>query len=187
MADDATGYYLLAFVPQGKRREGEFRELDVDVKRPGVELFYRHGFVDRLQEEVSTSAVLTAVKNSQLFSSPGLRAEAATEGAQLTVITYIPTSLLRFRVDEQVHYGGIEIFGFLFDSEGEWVGQSVLFSKGRNLQLSEEQVQGLKNYANVTLTGEADTPGSGDYQLVVAVRQSADGSISACSSELKIE
>ena len=47
IADDLTSYYLLGYYSTNTRLDGQFRKITVKVKRPGVDVRARRGYVWR--------------------------------------------------------------------------------------------------------------------------------------------
>lgn len=184
---DSRNYYLLAYRPDNsKKKKDRFHEIEVKTKRTGVSLRFRRGYLDADGQEIKSEDVMTAFRYPDLYRDYPLEAEAAPEGGQLKVVSFIPSDSFRFDQDGEVLRGSVEIYGALFDKKGKWVGDNILFSTGQKLNYTEEQREQLRGFATVSLSAFADLPASGDYELIVAVRQGADGSILTTRIPLKI-
>ena len=44
---ESSTYYLLAYTSTNNKLDGKYRRTQVSVKRPGVQVFYRAGYVAR--------------------------------------------------------------------------------------------------------------------------------------------
>jgi len=183
---DSQSYYLLAYKPNTKRKKDKEHKIEIKIGRPDVAVLYRRSYIEKDEVEESQADLMAAIKSPGLFAGYPLELQTAVEGGQLSVTTLIPTDSLRFVKAGDFYSGSIEIFGFLFDQEGSWVGDNVFFSKGQNLRFNSERKSQLKDYANVTLTSSAASPSAGDYSLIVVVRQGVDGSISTIRQPLSV-
>ncbi len=58
--DDFDAYYSLAFTP-GRDPDGEFHRIRVEVDRPGLQLRYREGYLDRPREDAVKDRLIAAL------------------------------------------------------------------------------------------------------------------------------
>jgi VWFA-related protein len=61
ISDSLAGYYLLGYAPTNQRADGRFRDIQVRVKRPGVEVSARPGY---FAPSASDRAVITAASDA---------------------------------------------------------------------------------------------------------------------------
>jgi VWFA-related protein len=71
IADDLSEYYLLGYNSTNTRFDGKFRKITVRVKRPGVEVRARRGYV------AATEAEMSAVVKAAVPPDPGVAARDA--------------------------------------------------------------------------------------------------------------
>lgn len=67
MATDLNYYYQLSFYPKRKRADDRYHEINVQVKRPGVDLRFRRGYTDYSQDEANKMFLVSAFYNPALF------------------------------------------------------------------------------------------------------------------------
>lgn len=184
---DARSYYLVAYRPKNKRKEGKFHTIDVKLKRSGAQARHRQGYLEGDPEKMASDDVMTALRYPDLFSAYPIEVQVQKAGPKLTFNTIAPTSSLVFLEDKGMSSFSVEIYGILVDSQGKWVGENLFFSRGQQLGsiTAERKAQFLTN-ASFSLSAEADPPPAGDYQLVVVIRQGADGTVCAHRQPLEV-
>lgn len=77
IADDVKTYYLLGYTSSNSRPDGKYRKIKVTVKRPGVQVRARDGYLARRIDEASPTTSTAAPAN------PAVAAEAAALAASL--------------------------------------------------------------------------------------------------------
>ncbi|HZP48177.1 MAG TPA: VWA domain-containing protein [Vicinamibacterales bacterium] len=121
IVDDASNYYVLGYRP-GVPQDGKFHRLSVKVKRPGVSVRARRGYVATPKPAAPTSTAERAAAPAERegpgerdSSSPAARADAAstvqgdrstavpTEAAEPTLTNAPLAQGLRFRPDAASH------------------------------------------------------------------------------------
>lgn len=80
IAADLSSYYLLGYYSTGKF-DGKFHSISVRVKRPGVNVRARRGYVAPTLEEVKTSATLGPAGGAAPVSTPAVSETRAIEDA----------------------------------------------------------------------------------------------------------
>jgi VWFA-related protein len=70
IVSDLSSYYLLGYTSTNSKLDGKFRTIKVRVKRPGVDVRARKGYLSLRPEEVRTSAAAPAVSVSASASAP---------------------------------------------------------------------------------------------------------------------
>jgi VWFA-related protein len=126
--------YLLGYYPKDENWDGKYRDISVTVKRPGVKVFFRHGYFAReklepfnLEEFVAYNRVLAAggyekeigdvpfklgaVKTRDPFGSPQIRVDLQID---CTKVTLKPV--------EGRHAGKLRVTIFYADGKGNYLG-----------------------------------------------------------------
>ena len=126
--------YLLGYYPNDEKWDGKYRDINVKVNRPGVKVFFRHGYFAReklepfnLEEFVAYNRVLAAggyereigdipfkistVKIKDLFGQPQVRVDLQID---CTKVTLKPV--------EGRHTGKLRITIFYADGKGNYLG-----------------------------------------------------------------
>lgn len=67
MSTDLTYYYQLSFYPQRKLSDDKYHKIRIDVKRRGVDVRHRKGYIDYSSEASSRMELVTAFYNPSLF------------------------------------------------------------------------------------------------------------------------
>ncbi len=127
-----TGY-LLGYYPSNSRRNGDYREIRVTVNRPGVTVFFRHGY--RASEEIPTfdrRPYLTQFRMDSAARYPRdikdiavkIQANVAVENGQfkVTVEAVIDPSHMVFAVVDGLHVGRFDIAVVAMDKTGQMLG-----------------------------------------------------------------
>lgn len=183
---DAGRYYLIAYKPSRKGKDGEFRSIKVKVKRRGLTERYRRGYIVASDKKRAQEEIYTALAFPHLFDRFELALELSQQGSQLEVLTGIPTGSLDFATDGKNKFScTIEVYGVLIDESGQWVTEKVTFAK--RIPLSRDR-QGLAQLRQTqfAVVDEKVKVKPGTYKLVVVVRQGVAGKMSAVVREVTI-
>lgn len=136
--DVTRATYQLGFYPTNARWDGAYRKVTVKVTRPGVTVYYRHGYYGNKdlaafnrREFITADRIKAAasfrreIKDIRLKVGAGL-AKARDSGAyELSVDVNIDPSRLAFTFVEGVHIGRISIAVFCFDEKGSGLGANM--------------------------------------------------------------
>jgi len=123
MADDFDSFYSLGYPTPGGG-DGKFHRLDVRVKRPGLKVRHRGGFVDKPQVErvadrTLSSLLLDMDKNPLRirldFGQPAKRKKGAYD---LPVLVRIPLREVTLLSNGEVEEGRLRIFLLVKDEDG---------------------------------------------------------------------
>jgi len=76
IVDDLTSYYLLGYYTSNTKLDGKFRSIKVRVKRPGVEVRARRGYLAPTRDEIEEGRRLAAVSAA---SVPGSAVQTALQ------------------------------------------------------------------------------------------------------------
>ena len=184
-----SSYYVLGFSSTNERRDGRFRRLQVRVKRPGVQVRGRNGYVAPLRNErpappqpvpANMSAGLAAALRSPLaVTGLPLRVFAAPykgEGREATVAIAVEVDASKLNLEKQgeVYAGALEVSFSSIDTRSKIFPGQTFTSK---LSLKPDTYARALQGGLRVLTGTRLAPGR--YQLRVAAsnRSTASGSV----------
>jgi VWFA-related protein len=154
--DDVTrGGYLLGYYPSNSDWNGTYRKVSVRVSRPGVNVYYRHGYYSRKEIEnfarrdfISADRIRAAASFRREIRDIRLKVDASfakakdSPGYEMSVAVNIDPEKLAFTFVEGVHIGRISIAVFCFDEKGNAIGNSV---QTADLKLKDENFQKIMN------------------------------------------
>ena len=129
---DASGdTYILGYYPDHNKWNGEFREINVKVNRPGVELHYRKGYYavgdTASVPEIATQKLTDAMKSPLESTELGFDVQAdgvLVDGArQLKVKITLDANQLRFQQQGEQWTDSVSETWAEFDSFGQQVGE----------------------------------------------------------------
>jgi hypothetical protein len=184
-----SSYYVLGYSSTNERREGRYRRLEVRVKRPGVQVRGRTGYVAPLRNEppaapqavpANMSAGLAAALRSPLaVTGLPLRVFAAPykgEGREATVAISVEVdpSKLNLEMQGEVYVGALEVSFSSIDTRSKIFPGQTFTSK---LSLKPDTYARALQRGIRVLTGTRLAPGR--YQLRVAAsnRATRSGSV----------
>lgn len=184
--EDLKGYYLIGYRPEAstfdpKTGQRHFHKLSVKVKRPGLKLRTRAGFLGVADEKLLTTPKLATTRKDQLinalnspFSSgdievrlTSLFANNASRGSYIRSLLRIDTAALKFKeTADGWHEAVVDIMAVTFDAEGKVMEEVNRTETIRAQGQAYERLlrDGLIYVLNVPL----ERPGG--YQLRLAVR-----------------
>jgi VWFA-related protein len=192
---ETSTYYVLGYYPANQRRDGRFRDIDVRVKRPGLEVDARKGYVApkgkaapaTTDVAAGTSAVLREALNSPIPLSGlpmGVQAAAfkgTAPNASVAVVTQFAGSAMKFTEAEGVFRNTIELSYVAIDAAGKVV-------KGdRNtaeLKLSPQTYQAVQNTGFRLVSRLELKPGR--YTLRIAATESGGGQVGSVVYDVEV-
>lgn len=182
---DSQRYYLLSYEPSKKKGKTEFRRINVKVKRPGLSLRYREGYVFKSDEELRQEQVYEALAHPHLFKTFDIAVEVTPKDGKLEVLTGVPTSALVFSQEGDRFHCAVEIFGVLVDEQGKWATEKLTFAKKIDLKQSAQELQQFRQtrYAGVQ---EMVKVKPGNYTLIVVVRQGPYGQMTSLTRPVQM-
>jgi VWFA-related protein len=154
--DDVTrAGYLLGYYPSNSNWNGAYRKVSVRVSRPGVNVYYRHGYYSRKEIEnfarrdfISADRIRAAASFRREIKDIRLKVDASFArakdgpGYEMSVAVNIDPEKLAFTFVEGVHIGRISIAVFCFDEKGNAIGNSM---QTADLKLKDENFQKIMN------------------------------------------
>jgi VWFA-related protein len=201
-------YYVLGYYPKEPRRDGRFHKIDVRVKRPGLRVSARKGYVsprvlsaeDRLKQErerergrgragtTTTSTELRDILNHPLQRNGlTLTVQAAPfkgTSRQASVAVAVEVDAARLHFTEQPNgtfADGMELSIFALDERGRQHGGTFYQF---NLTLRPETFERVRGSV-VRLNPRITLP-AGRYQLRVGVRESGAGEMGSVFYDLTV-
>ncbi len=189
--DASEGYYLLAYTPQGGKFDGDFRKVEIKVKRDGLRVYSRKGYLAR--EEKTTVAAKT--KEEQMLAaiqSPLARREVDLDAMLLykamppdkgaiDIHLVIDSKKLQFEQAGDKQHADLDIAGFVFDESGKLRGG---FSETVNASLTSQEFNRVTK-SGFTYSANTALP-AGIYQIRIGVRDNKTGNIGTLSRYLEV-
>ncbi len=197
LVKDNSSYYVLGYYPTNPRRDGRFRKLEVKVKRPGLEVRARKGYVapkgdtpaaaTTTEAREGTSEALRTLLNSPLPESglPMALAVAPFKGAdnKASVLLTVQLAGNRFRFTEKdgAFLDDLELSMIAVDQKGKVEGgdRSTV-----ELKLRPESRQ-LVERAGFRVLRRIDLP-PGRYQVRLAGRTANAGAAGSVHYDLEV-
>jgi VWFA-related protein len=191
---DNSGYYVLGYYSNDDRRDGRFRSLDVKVKRPGLTVRARKGYLaakGRPKESAVTNQKVTpALRDAMdspvpvsglglsMFAAP---LKGAAPDASVAITMEIDGAGLKFTQNNGLFNDDVEIAVIAVDRAGKIKdgGHDVV-----NLRL-RPQTQEVVARSGMRINRRLAVP-PGKYQVRVGVRESGGGSIGSVVYDLEV-
>jgi VWFA-related protein len=189
-------YYLMGYYPSDFRRDGEFRKIEVRVRRPGATVVARDGYVrpsgEDEEERPSRAAGDTSPEVRELLDRPwaqsgltlGVTAAAlkrSDEAASVVVTIQLAGRDLPFRQEGDRAVNEIEVSLLAIDHEGRVRGGGRMLAQPRLRPETRERVGRLGMRFMRTL----ELP-PGRYQLRVAAREAEQGKRGSVVYDLQV-
>ncbi len=171
-------YYLLAYEPTNTRRDGRFRKVEVRVKRPGLRVEARRGYVAAKAEEKRRAEARedAAPDLRRLLDSPlpvpGLPLESSVaafrgvDGRTSTLVTLEVGPQFTFKEADGLHRDRIEVSVLAIGADGKVTGGD---QRAIELKLKPETLAHVQRHGFRTLSRLPLAPGR--YQVRIAARE----------------
>jgi VWFA-related protein len=130
--------YLLGYYPTNPKWDGTYREITVTVSRPGVSVYYRHGYYGRQdvpafsrREFITAGRIQGAASASRTIADIRLTLDASLTrakdgpGYEVNVDLLIDPTKLAFTFVDGAHIGRVTIAVFCFDEGGNITATST--------------------------------------------------------------
>lgn len=189
IVQENSTYYVLGFSSTNERRDGRYRKLDVRVKRPGLIVRGRAGYMAPLRNErppeppkpssTVSVGVAEALRSTVAVNGLPLRVFAgpfkgAARDATIVVAVEVDASQLGLVEKDGTHVGALEMSYFSMDMKNKFFPGQTQTAKLTLRPETYEQVMktGIRMMAETTLA-------PGRYQLRIAAgnRESKSGSV----------
>lgn len=189
--DTSEAYYLLAYTPSDGKFDGDFRRLEIKVKRDGLKVYNRRGYMAR-EDKPSTTP---ATKQEQLLAairSPLARRDieldamllykaAGVEQSTIEINLFIDSKKLSFEQVDDKQQTNYDVAGFIFDELGKLRGG---FNETITASLTSQE-QSRVNATGFSYTAKTNL-GPGIYQIRLAARDNKTGSIGTLSRYIEV-
>jgi VWFA-related protein len=196
---DNSHYYMLGYTTDVTRAPGKFRKIEVRVKRPGLTVRARRGYVPpdpkaaakkrETEVKAGTSPALVAALNNPLpIGDLPVRAFAApyksTTGANASVLIAIELDgrALKYEQKDGRFLEKVEVSIVAANHQGKVRGSD---RQTLDLKLKPETREKLENGSGVRLLSRIELP-PGRYQLRIGVHESTGGGISTLPYDLEV-
>jgi VWFA-related protein len=186
---DTSAYYLLGFTSSNPARDGRFRRLRVQVKRPGMKLEYRAGyyaprdFAHSGREDREEQLIEQMMSDLSVTDVPVYAASAYFRQKNgryfVPVWLVVPASHAKFARTGDKDKATLDIFGVMRDEQNRPVGR---FRDTLNLAVgATEEVQ----RKNVQYQTDFDLP-PGLFRLKVVVRENRTGEMGSFETAIVV-
>jgi VWFA-related protein len=192
-------YYILGYETDITRGPGKFRRIEVRVKRPGLQVRARRGYVppdpkaiarkEEKQAKAGTTPALAAALNNPLpigelpvrvFAAP-LRSSANTRNTSVLLAVEIDGKALKYEQKDGRYTEKVELSVIAADYGGKVRGSD---RQTLDLKLRPETYEMLQHRGGVRLLSRVDVPPA-RYQLRVGVHESVGGAISTVPYDIE--
>jgi VWFA-related protein len=175
VVDDLTSYYLLGYYASGKL-DGRFHSITVRVRRPGVSVRARRGYLSAT--EADANAVRAAAASATAAPSPAAAAEARAIGTALSPLDgyarQLPIRIHAAAGWKPGNAAAVWTVGELDPGRPEWRGGadidlSLLNAAGATIATASARVEaGSRGFRALFATDQPLAPG--DYRIRVRVK-----------------
>jgi VWFA-related protein len=203
--DNGSNYYTLTYTPTNLKLDGSYRKVHVNIDRPGLQLFYRHGYyaddpntAPQGQKVLPVSAMQTAMMRggpgpaqilfkAQIIPSPATEANVSV-GSKANLKLMNPPYrhlAIHYAADvrdfafgvtpDGVYHGSIEYAAVLYNSDGAVLNVTSNVIRP-DFPEATYQVM-LKNTLRLHL--DLEVPVSGDYFLRIGIHDLASDRVGA--------
>jgi len=186
----SNAYYLLGYTPEEKEKEGKFRKIKIEVKRPGLQVSYRKGFYSEKPYEKYSDferqlqlvewIANEAISDEITFDTLPVAYQGTPEIAQLPIFLQFPG----WQFLEKKPKSGqmkLEVYGFALNSRREFVD---FFQQPLGLDIKKLGKKlgdsGIK-YFDLLLVPPGDT-----YEVKIIVRDSETGEIGSRIHQVEV-
>ncbi len=194
--DENSHYYLLGYYPTNDKRDGKFRKIEVRVKRPGVEVQARRGYVAPTTEKVNPAAVEAKQGTSpelrealsSVLPTPGLPISVVATpfrgsngNASVLVMLQTPPGKVKFVQNGAKIEGKMELSFVAVDNLGKARG-------GEHLDVAmplKPETQSVVNRTGLLVQSRITLP-PGRYVLRVGARDVTSDSVGSVHCDLEI-
>ena len=181
VVDDLTSYYLLGYASTNAKLDGKFRKITVKVKRPGVDVRARRGYLAPTPKEVEAGGMAEAAESAAPPSSVQIALSAlgsARPGVPLRMALSYATLGPGGDGGTRLHAWTLVDLDTAVARQGEWLGGGTVevaltSADGSALSSKLETLKPGEHAAAVDL-GEIDVP-KGELVIRVHVKPHGEG------------
>jgi VWFA-related protein len=195
--DDGNGYYLLGYHPDAstfENRRATFHSISVRVKRPGLHVRSRTGFLGTPDSEVEPAPVGRVAQIAKAIASPfssgavrvrltTLFAHSDKEGSYINAMFHFDAHDLKFtRVNDGPRQAQIDTFAVTFDADGRSIASTDKVWAVRVEDQDYEEL--LKRGMIYSLHLPVKKPGA--YQMRMVLRDSNSEQIGSATQFIEV-
>ena len=189
-------YYLLGYVPTTAREEGRVHRIKLRVRRKGLHVLHRNGYIDPKASAYANADLEDAFSYPDRYVDFPFELSVRQEDGKLAVQMMIPSKALifqkvrrrwnRFTTAGRRHRCDLEIFAVSLDEAGRRMGDGFLFAKNVDLDFDDAGLAEFRKYDSFGPSVEAQLP-EGATTMVVVLRQKPSGKLSATTYQIRTE
>jgi VWFA-related protein len=184
--DDLSNFYSLAYVPQSPE-DGQYHHLQVKVKRPGVNVRHREGYVaintDQQLEQMLRAPLTFAKDKGTLPVTLELGAPDTKDKNKpiIPIVAAMPIQGITLIPRESTYLGRVHVYLTIYDQQGTNVGfhHQVQDLRIPTAQMQQATGQPFRYVMKVAMK-------KGNYTFVVTLRDDISGEIGTALQELRI-
>ncbi len=189
--DASDAYYLLAYTPSDGKFDGDFRRLEIKVKRDGLKVYNRRGYIAREDKPLAAPTtkqeqLLAAIRSPlarrdiELDAMLLYKAAPAEQGA-IDIHLFIDSKKLSFDEAGDKQQANYDVAGFIFDELGKLRGG---FSETITVGLTPQELNRVKA-SGFSYSANTSLP-PGIYQVRLATRDNKTGNIGTLSRYIEV-
>lgn len=171
--EDAGQYYLVGFTPPSAGSKGPFRKLTLSVKRSGVDVRYRKGYL--AVSNVGTTverAVATAFANPRAYENEDVVVSALPDAGRLAIEVLIPHTSIQFTEVDGEQHAAFTVHAELRDANGRLGNDTQIPGKDIALRLTPAEYSRIRTANSLQVALTTPAPHKRTYSLTVVVRDS---------------
>ncbi|MGH9457210.1 MAG: VWA domain-containing protein [Thermoanaerobaculia bacterium] len=184
--EDATSnFYSLAYRPGGQE-DGRYHSIDVRVKRNGVAVQHRAGYLaldehQRLKRTLRSPLIFSKDKGDLPIRIELGPAETIDSKKVIPVIAALPSDLITFFPSEDRYVGRIHVYVAIYDAGGENVG---FYYAPHDLRVPAEQIGQI---SGIPFRFQANVPlEKGSYTVVITFRDDLSDQFGTAYQDIRI-
>ncbi len=195
---DTSRYYVIGYVTDPKQEPGKFRKIEVKVKRPGLRVRARRGYLPpdpkaaakkrEAETKAGTSPALVAALNNPLpVGGVPMRVWAAPfqgtgKNPSVVIAVEVDGPALKYRQQDGRFVEDVEVSIIAADHNGKIRGSD---RQTLNLKLKPETHQVLSTSGGVRMLSRIELPPA-RYQLRVGLHEAIGGAVSTVPYDLEV-
>ncbi len=195
---DTSRYYVIGYVTDPKQEPGKFRKIDLKVKRPGLRVRARRGYMPpdpkaiakkrEAETKAGTSPALVAALNNPLpVGGVPMRVWAAPfqgtgKNPSVVIAVEVDGSALQYRQQDGRFVEDVEVSIIAADHTGKIRGSD---RQTLNLKLKPETHHMLSSRGGVRMLSRIELPPA-RYQLRVGLHESVGSAVSTVPYDLEV-
>ena len=181
---EQENYYLVSYVPSGKRKKGKFHQISVKTTRTGIHIRARKGYLDLPDKAFQQARLSAAFQHPEFFQQLAPLTQVEPSKGRIGTVIGVPAAQISFRKQGKDFHAELFFLGRIYDQDGKPVSKNLSITRGFNLNLTAEQFQGLGNQPLLARDEVKLSPGQ--YKLVLVVEDRLSGNLGATVQEFTV-